>query len=177
MVIYHDKLVLTSNGNRPSYHEITNEVREIVKASHIENGIVVVSTPHTTCSVFFEEYSHDRNYNGDEYLQVDLNNALEKIMPTTRSDKQYYHPGPEHTEFAESVSKEDTATEGTVMVPDRHSLLNTDAHLRGSLLGSSETFIVQDGVIQIGKVGYIYFVDWDHTRSRNRRCLVEVLGE
>ncbi|GGL57088.1 YjbQ family protein [Sporolactobacillus putidus] len=177
MIIHNDKLVLTSNGNRPSYHEITDEVRRIVKESHVKNGIVVVSTPHTTCSVFFEEYSHDRNYNGDEYLQVDLDNVLEAIVPTTKSDRQYYHPGPEHTKFAEDISKTDTATEGTIMVPNRHSLLNTDAHIRGSLLGSSETFIIQNGIIQIGKVGYVYFVDWDHTRSRNRQCLVEVLGE
>ncbi len=177
MAVYHDTLVVTSNGNRPSYHEITDEVRRVVSESGIANGIVAVVSPHTTCSVFFEEYSHDRNYSGDEYLQVDLNNVLEKVIPRTTTEGQYYHPGPEHTEFGEEVPKDATATEGTVLVPDRRSLLNTDAHLRGTLIGSSETFVLKDSELQIGQVGYIYFVDWDHTRSRNRHCLVTIIGE
>ena len=60
---------------------------------------------------------------------------------------------------------------------DKGTLLNTDAHLRGSLLGSSETFIIQDSQMLIGTVGYIYFVDWDQNRVRNRHCRIIVMGE
>lgn len=34
-----------------------------------------------TCSVLFEEFVHDKDFNGDEFLQVDLNNILDKIVP------------------------------------------------------------------------------------------------
>lgn len=171
MVVYNDELILTSNGNRVSYFEITDKVREIVAKSGVKNGICVVVSPHTTCSVFFEEYSHDRNYTGDEYLQVDLNNALEKILPRCLSEGQYYHPGPSHTAFGDTLSAE--------YVPDHdhRALLNTEAHLKGTLIGSSETFIIQNSKLQIGGVGYIYFVDWDQNRVRDRHCKVQVLGE
>lgn len=54
-----DQLTLTSNGNRVSYHNITEQVKAIVEKSQITNGICLVQSPHTTCSVIFEEYMHD----------------------------------------------------------------------------------------------------------------------
>ncbi len=171
MTVYNDELILRSNGNRVSYFEITDKVRKIVEKSGIKNGICVVASPHTTCSVFLEEYSHDRNYAGDEYLQVDLNNMLEKIIPRCVTERQYYHPGPKHIAFGDTL--------GSEYVPDgdKRALLNTEAHLKGTLIGSSQTFIVQDSKLQIGGVGYIYFVDWDQNRVRDRHCKVQVLGE
>ncbi|MBP3041548.1 YjbQ family protein [Bacillaceae bacterium Marseille-Q3522] len=170
MIVYNDELLLTSNGNRVSYHEITAQIKNIVSKSKVNNGICVVVSPHTTCSVIFEEYSHDVNYNGDEYLQIDLNNVLDKIIPRCVTEGQYYHPGPKHTNFGVEDCQES-------LVPDLRSLLNTDAHLRGTLLGSSETFIIENGKLAIGEVGYIYFIDWDQNRSRERHCKVQVLGE
>ncbi|KAA9243637.1 hypothetical protein ETI37_04280 [Lactobacillus mulieris] len=56
-------------------------------------------------------------------------------------------------------------------------MLNGDAHIRGSLFGGNLTFIVKDGVLNTGSVGYLYFVDWDQNRDRNRKCTVMVIGE
>ena len=56
-------------------------------------------------------------------------------------------------------------------------MLNTDGHLRSTLLGSSVTVIVRDGEPLIGKVGYVYFVDFDQTRERNRSVNILVMGE
>ncbi|WP_414732568.1 YjbQ family protein [Acetobacterium carbinolicum] len=171
MIVYNDELILRSNGNRVTYFEITDKIREIVAKCGVKNGICAVVSPHTTCSVFLEEYSHDRNYAGDEYLQVDLNNALEKILPRCLSEGQYYHPGPEHTAFGDTLDAE------YVPENDHRALLNTEAHLKGTLVGASETFIIQNSKLQIGGVGYIYFVDWDQNRERERHCKVQVLGE
>lgn len=171
MAVYIDELIVTSNGNRPSYHEITKQVNEVVKKSKIQNGICVITTPHTTCSVIYEEYSHDLNFCGDEYLQVDLNNVLDKIVPRCLSEGQYYHPGPEHTAFG--MKDCDSA-----LVPDRRSLLNTEAHIKASIMGESVTSAVQDGVVQINQVtGYYYFIDWDPNRPRDRKCKIVVMGE
>ena len=69
------------------------------------------------------------------------------------------------------------ATGDTILVPDLGSLLNTEAHLRGTLIGASQTFVIEDGEPQIGAVGYIYFVDWDPNRERDRKIKVAVIGE
>ncbi|WP_018664666.1 YjbQ family protein [Heyndrickxia acidiproducens] len=170
MTVYIDSISLKTVSDRPSYHDITKEVNKIVQDSKIKNGLCVVSSPHTTCSVYFEEYMHDKNYYGDEYLQVDLNNILEKIIPRERSENQYNSPGPEHIKYGMAKVDPDYPAE-------KWTMLNTDAHLRSTLLGSSETFILKNGELLIGKVGYVYFVDFDQTRERNRTCNVLVMGE
>lgn len=168
----HKEMVhVTSVGGRPSYHNITQEIKGIVERSGIKNGICVVQSQHTTCSVIFEEYVHDLDFNGDEYLQVDLNRILERIIPRETTDgTEYRYPGPKHLDFLMSLDDPQYPKEpGTI--------LNGDAHIRGSLFGASETFIIEDGKLQIGSVGYIYFIDWDQNRSRNRKCHVMVMGE
>jgi len=85
-----EQLTLTSNGNRVSYHNITEEVKTMVEKSGISNGIYLVQSPHTTCSVIFEEYMHDTDFNGDEFLQVDLNRILDKIIPRELSENTDY---------------------------------------------------------------------------------------
>ncbi len=60
---------------------------------------------------------------------------------------------------------------------DPGTILNGDAHIRGSLLGASESFVLKDSKLQIGTVGYIYFIDWDQNRIRDRKCHVMVVGE
>ena len=92
-----EQLTLTSNGNRVSYHNITQEVKDFVERSQIKNGICLVQSPHTTCSVIFEEFMHDTDFNGDEFLQVDLNRILDKLVPRELSENtNYRYPGPKH---------------------------------------------------------------------------------
>ena len=104
MVIYQDTVITTSNGSRPSYHNITDQVKEIVAKSGVKNGIVVVQSPHTTCSVIFQEYVHDTDFNGDEFLQVDLNRILDRIIPRELTENtDYRYPGPKHVAFLMSM--------------------------------------------------------------------------
>lgn len=166
MTVYSKRIELASNGSRVTYHEITSQVRQAVEESKISNGICVVASPHTTCSVIFEEFVHDRNYYGDEYIQVDLNNIMERIVPRCVTENQYHHPGPLHTKFAEELIHD-----------SRACILNTDAHLRASFFGCSETFVITNREIQLGEYGYIYFVDWDQQRVRKRNCLIQIMGE
>ncbi|WP_086313305.1 hypothetical protein A5821_000804 [Enterococcus sp. 7F3_DIV0205] len=171
MKIYTKDLILTSNGQRVSYHNITEEVKQAVKESELQNGICVVQSPHTTCSVIFEEYVHDLDFNGDEFLQVDLNRILDEIIPRELSEEtNYRYPGPKHLEFLMSLDDPNYPC-------DPGTILNGDAHIRASLFGASETFIVKDAGLQIGSVGYIYFIDFDQNRKRNRKCQLMILGE
>lgn len=166
MTVYRETFDLQSSGLNPTYHDVTKKVKKIVKNSGVKDGICVVFSQHTTCSVILQESSHDKNLWGTEYLQQDLNNIMEKIIPTCRTEGQYMHPGPKHLDFAENIAGD----EGKLS-------LNTDAHLRSVFFGRSENIVLADGDLQLGKFGYIYFIDWDQVRARNRICQVQIIGE
>lgn len=173
MIIYKEQINLTSHGRTPSFFNITSSVKKIIEKSKIHNGICVVISPHTTCSVFFEEFVHDFTEDGDEFLQVDLNNVLKKIIPDHTEAGQYNYPGEEHYKAVESwPDAKEYLPNG-----DRTALFNGDAHLKATLLGSSEVFEVDNGKLGVGVTGYIYFVDFDRTRSRNRKCKIIIMGE
>lgn len=164
------ELVFQTKGKKVQYFNIKKEIIEFVKESNIKNGVLVVQSPHTTCSVIFEEMVHDFDYNGDEFLQVDLNRILEKLIPRQITEGEYYcYPGPKHISLAQKKSD--------IYKENPSILLNAPAHLKGSLLGASESFIIKDNVVLTGAFGDIYFVDWDYNRSRKRKCHLCILGE
>ena len=166
MKVYREIFEIQSKGLNPTFHDVTKNVKKIVDSSGIKNGICVVYSQHTTCSIMLQESSHDRNLFGSEYLQQDLINIMEKLIPTCRTEGQYMHPGPEHLDFAEN----------TVGEEGKYSL-NTDAHLRSVLFGRSESIVLADSELQLGEFGYIYLVDWDQVRARKRVCQVQIIGE
>lgn len=167
MAVYRECIDLQSRGLNPTFHDVTEQVKEVVARSGIKNGICVVYSQHTTCSVMTQECSHDKTYFGQEYLQADLCAIMEKLVPTCRVEGQYMHPGPKHIDFAMNVAKE----------VGEWTSLNTDAHLRSCFFGRSETVVLADGELQLGEFGYIYFIDWDQVRARKRVCQVQIIGE
>lgn len=171
MSFYFNNFQVKTVQGRPSYHMITDKVKNIVKKSQIQNGICLVQTTHTTCSVYFDEYMHDRNYYNDDYLQVDLNNVLSKIIPRqTTENYPYLSPGPKH--IAYGMKKTDPNYPAV-----KWTMLNTDGHLRSDLLGSSVSLCVHNQKLLLGSVGQIFFVDFDQTRERNRNIEVMVIGD
>lgn len=173
MAVYKETILLKSHGKTPTYVNITPQVREAIEKSGIQDGICTVISPHTTCSVFFEEFVHDYNEAGDEFLQEDLNDVLKKIIPDHVSEDQYNYPGEEHYKAVESWPDADTYLPNG----DRTALFNGDAHLRSTLIGSSATLEVDEGKLGVGATGYVYFVDFDRTRERTRKCKIIVIGE
>lgn len=166
-----DKLTLRSNGKRVTYHNITEEVKTVLEKSDIKNGLCVIQSPHTTCSVIFEEFVHDLDFNGDEYLQVDLNRILDRIIPREMSENtEYRYPGQKHVDFLMGMNDPNYPA-------DPGTILNGDAHIRASFFGASESIIIKEGKLQIGTVGSIYFIDFDQNRERDRTCHVMIMGE
>lgn len=165
MTVYRESFGADSTGYRPTYHQVTEQTREIVNRSGVKNGICVVSTHHTTCSVFTQEDAFDMTYTGLDYLQQDLTDVFEKIIPTTRKEGQYMHPGPLATKFANEHGESNAES------------LNTDAHLRSVFVGRSVTIQLVDGKLDLGSFGHIYFVDFDQTHPRKRQIDVMILGE
>ena len=60
--------------------DITDRVRRLVKESGITDGICVMSTPHTTCSIIINE--------NERGLRGDIIGMLEKLIP---QDQNYAH--------------------------------------------------------------------------------------
>ena len=167
MKAYREDFTVQSAGLHPTFHEVTGKVREILARSAVKNGICTVYSHHTTCSVITQERSHDKTYFDLEYLQQDLCNIMEKLIPSCRVEGQYMHPGPEHIDFAMNEAHE----------VGEWTSLNTDAHLRSCIFGRSENVVIIDGELDLGEFGYIYFIDWDQIRARKRTVQVQIIGE
>ena len=99
--------------------------------------------------------------------------TLEKLIPDQRETGMYRYPGEEHYRAVE------TWPDAQEYLPDgdRTALWNCDAHLKATLLGSSQVLDVTEGKLGAGATGYVYFVDFDRTRPRSRRCKIVIMGE
>jgi secondary thiamine-phosphate synthase enzyme len=164
MTVFYDCFKIQSD-RRPTFHDVTAQVEQTLAKSGIQNGIVLVFSQHTTCSVLIQEASDDTNYWGTELLMQDLVNVLESVIPTCRTEGQYLHPGPKHIE----------AAAGRDELPSWS--LNTDAHLRSAIMGRSQSIPVVEGAMLLGEFGRIYFADFDQVRARERNVRVQIVGE
>ena len=164
-MIFKEAIKLESRHRAVSFHDITDKVKAIAAASGIRDGIVVVYSHHTTCSVITQECAFDMSMTGLETLQQDLVNVFEQWIPTQRSEGMYLHPQQKALAFAEEHGE------------DNFGCHNTDAHLRSSIIGRNVTIVMVDGEMDLGDFGRIHFIDWDQTRGRNRTVQVMIIGE
>ena len=164
-MVFKKSFKVESNHRAVSFHDITDQVKEAVAESKIQNGIVVVYSHHTTCSVITQECAFDKSMTGLETLQQDLVNVFEEWIPTCRYEGMYLHPGQKALDFAEEHGE------------DNFGCHNTDAHLRSSIIGRNVTIVMADGEMDLGEFGRIHFIDWDQTRARKRTVQVMLIGE
>jgi secondary thiamine-phosphate synthase enzyme len=165
MKVYRETLEFHSTGKRPVFFMITDRVKGVIEKSGVKNGVCVVYTHHTTCSVITQECSFDETYTGLEYLQQDLLDIFERLIPSCRKEGQYLHPGPKATVFAADHGE------------SKPESLNTDAHLRSMFMGRNESIVIIDGKPDLGSFGHVYFIDFDQTRPRDRQVQVQIIGE
>lgn len=163
--VYQKEIELQSRGWRPTFHDVSKEVIEIVNASGIKNGTVTIASHHTTCSVMVQECSHDLDKYDMEFLQHDILKIMQKIVPDYSETNEYMHPGPIHTQFGRYVNE-----------PGDVTSLNTDGHLRSVFFGRSECMTIKDGILDGGEFAHVYFVDWDQVRARRRQLNITVMG-
>lgn len=173
MTVHSQTLQLQSRGGAPTFLNITDDVRAAIAQSGVREGVCVVLSPHTTCAVFFEEFVHDTDDSGADFLQLDLNGALSRLIPDNTREGQYLYPGEKHYQAVASWPDAEAYLPGG----DRAALLNCDAHLKATLIGSSQTFDITGGRLGVGTTGHIFFVDFDRTRPRPRKCVIKILGE
>ena len=68
------KTIHISTDTRNGLYDITEDVKKIVKASEIQNGIVNVYVRHATAAIMIQE-------NWDDSVQTDVVNLLKKMIP------------------------------------------------------------------------------------------------
>jgi len=82
-------------------------------------------------------------------------------------------------EHADPSVVEDIAAQLEVAVPQhssyRHMEGNAPAHIKASLVGNSETLLVEDGKIVLGTWQGIFFCEFDG--PRNRTALVKIMSD
>jgi secondary thiamine-phosphate synthase enzyme len=166
MTTYHQTFKVQNDRIMPIFHDVSDKVREILMESKVKNGIAVVYSQHTTCSVIIQEESQDTTYYNTKYINQDLLDILEKVIPECRKEGQYMHPGPEHMKIAMNEFKEQPTWS-----------LNTDAHLKSCIMGHSESIPIIEGKLELGEFGRIYFVDFDSVRKRERTVHIQIVGE
>jgi secondary thiamine-phosphate synthase enzyme len=164
-MVYREEVKVQSNSHICTFHNVTEQTKRIVECSKIRNGIVVVYSHHTTCSVIIQECAFDMSMTGLETLQQDFVDVFDAIVPVCRTEGLYLHPGKKALSFAADHGE------------DARGCHNTDAHLRSALVGRSESIALIDGAMDLGDYGFIYFVDFDQTRGRERTIQVTVVGD
>jgi thiamine phosphate synthase YjbQ (UPF0047 family) len=120
MSVSHSTFTVLSD-RRPTFEDVCAQVEAALAGSGIRDGLLVIYSQHTTCSVLIQEASDDVDYWGTDLLMQDLLAILDRLAPTCRTQGQYHHPGPRHIEAATGRGEEPAWS------------LNTDAHLRSVL--------------------------------------------
>ena len=135
MTIINETLAV-STRRRCEMMDITRQVADIVAASGISDGEVVIYCPHTTAAITINE-------NADPDVVHDILMTLNELLPQARAGY-------------------------------RHGEGNSDAHVKSSLLGVSETVLIQGHRPMLGTWQAIFFCEFDG--PRNRKVAVQVRG-
>ena len=147
-VFQHERRMRTAGGLTVT--DITDDVSAAVRESGVQNGIVCVYSPHTTCCVRVNEFESG-------FLE-DFATMLKRLVPS----EGYYA----HDDW-------DKRTEN--VCPEDMDFGNGHAHCMSMLLGSAgESIPVTDGELCLGQWQRVLFLELD--RERDRRWLVQVVG-
>jgi secondary thiamine-phosphate synthase enzyme len=126
--------------------DITDTVCSVVRASGVGEGLVVITSLHTTCALSVNE--------NEERLFEDIRNFFLKLASPEGSYR--------HNDLHLRVN----------IPPDEPE--NAHAHLIGMLLGNSETVTVHSGSPVLGRYQSILLLEMDGPRERT--LAVQVLG-
>ena len=150
MKVFQQERSLRTRGGL-EIRDITDEVRECVCESDVNDGIACVYSPHTTCMVRVNEFEAGFL---DDFVRM-----LRRLVP---SEKYYAH------------DDWDRRTEN--VCPEDMEVGNGHSHCMAMLLGpAGESIPVRDGELCLGTWQRVLFIELD--RSRDRRWLVQVVGD
>jgi len=127
--------------------DITNLVKKEILKSGIKEGLVTILSKHTTAAIRINEE--------ESLLLKDIESFFKKI---TRNDKEYFH---------DDISKRKNC--------EKNEPKNAASHLQALLMGNSESLVVKDKKLLLGKWQRILFIELDGPRKRS--FLVNIVGK
>ena len=145
MLSFYDKIEVAT-GKSFEVVDITEQVKNIVEKSALQEAVVTITSLHTTCALAVNE--------NEERLFDDIRNYFLAIAP---ADKPY-----KHNDLHLRVN----------IPPDEPE--NAHAHLIAMMLGNSETVMVHQGNLVLGRYQSILMLEMDGPRQR--KCAVQVIG-
>ncbi len=135
-----NELSITTNGE--GFIDITYHLNDWIKESKIKEGILVITTKHTSCSLIINE-------NADPKVLQDLAAYIKAIVPEN---------GFRSISNNESIQPYLHSEEGVDDMP---------AHIRTALTASNLTLSISNSQIDLGTWQAIYL--WEHRYSPNIR--------
>lgn len=134
----HHQLITVATRKSFELFDISQQLREAVKQSGINNGLAVITSQHTTTALTVNEY--------ESRLLDDIETFFTRIAPP---EAKYLH---------NDLHLRDCP-------PDEPE--NAHAHLIAMLLGNSETLAVVNSSPQLGTYQSLLMVELDGPRQRN----------
>jgi len=121
---------------RTEFIDITADIKEMLKAANVGNGVCHVFVLHTTAGITVNE-------GADAAVQTDINRFLGKLIP----QYPYFN----------------------------HAEGNSDAHIKSTLVGTSQTLLIENGKLLLGTWQSVFFCEFDGPRPR--RVAVKILAD
>ncbi len=117
---------------------------------------------------------------------VDITSHIKKIVEESDTKNGICYISVPHTTAAVTINEGADPSVARDMVstlnehfPQRadyhHMEGNSDAHIKTSIIGSSETVIIENGKLQLGTWQAIFFCEFDGARNRNVH--IKIMGE
>jgi thiamine phosphate synthase YjbQ (UPF0047 family) len=148
---------------RLDFITITSDIENFIKESEIKDGLVIIQTHHTTCSVWVNE---------DEKNLIGKDGDLKKILDKIADPNDKYN----HNDVRDSQNtqgKRDThlcKADSCGIIPE---CKNGHAHAQGMILPCSISLIIKDNKLVKGTWQEILLVELDHDRDRKVSVLVQ----
>jgi secondary thiamine-phosphate synthase enzyme len=131
--------------------DVTDDLVEMVERSGVSDGMALVYSPHTTCSIVINER--------ESGFIRDFGDVVEGLVPKSAA---YRH--------------DDMALRTENLEDDDHDVPNGHAHCRQGLIASaSQAIPIVQGALQLGRWQRVFFLELD--RARDRRVLMQVMGQ
>jgi thiamine phosphate synthase YjbQ (UPF0047 family) len=174
---YEQLIVRTGSGEgelvptqEVSLHDITPQVRELVRKAGIVHGTVNLISQHTTTALTINEY--------ESRLLDDVRDfVLEQAPPNKPYKHNDLHLRPaSEADFDRIDQNWMSQGKGTLAEFIAQEPINAHAHLGAMMLGASETVPVADGRLCIGAWQSIILVDLDGPRERKVGVQVTGIG-
>jgi secondary thiamine-phosphate synthase enzyme len=121
---------------RTEFIDITADIKEMLRAANVGNGVCHLFVLHTTAGITVNE-------GADAAVHMDINRFLSKLVP---HDPYFNH------------------AEG-----------NSDAHIKSTLVGTSQNLLIENGKLLLGTWQSVFFCEFDGPRPR--RVAVKIVAD